>query len=99
MVSLPTFIQVIATHFRCSWKQNNESVSLRHTAMTSIENATSMVSEASGLYMFDAFFQRQLGPPIMAPAALTALSALPIWLLPETPSDVVESSHEDHQAS
>ena len=33
--------------------------------------------------MFDAFFHRQLGPLILVSAAVTALAAVLIWLLPE----------------
>ena len=56
-------------------------------AMMSIENAASIASDASGSYMFDAFFQRQLGPLIVVSAAFTAGSAVLIWLLPERSSD------------
>ena len=52
-------------------------------AMMSIENAASIASDASGSYMFDAFFHRQLGPLIIVSAAFTACSAVLIWLLPE----------------
>ena len=52
-------------------------------AMMSIENAASIASDASGSFMFDAFFHRQLGPLILVSAAFTAGSALLIWLLPE----------------
>jgi Na+/melibiose symporter-like transporter len=52
-------------------------------AMMSIENAASIASDASGSYMFDAFFHRQLGPLIVVSAAFTACSAILIWLLPE----------------
>lgn len=60
-------------------------------AMMSIENAASIASDASGSYMFDAFFHRQLGPLIMVSAAFTACSAFLIWLLPEGSSDRVEN--------
>ena len=56
-------------------------------AMTSIENAASIASDASGSYMFDAFFHRQLGPLIIVSAAFTACSAVLIWLLPEGLND------------
>lgn len=56
-------------------------------AMMSIENVASIASDASGSYMFDAFFHRQLGPLILVSAAFTAGSAVLIWLLPERPSD------------
>ena len=52
-------------------------------AMMSIENLASIASDASGSYMFDAFFHRQLGPLIVASAAFTAFAAFLIWLLPE----------------
>ncbi len=56
-------------------------------AMMSIENAASIASDASGSYMFDAFFHRQLGPLILVSAAFTAGSAVLIWLLPERPGE------------
>ena len=56
-------------------------------AMMSIENAASIASDASGSYMFDAFFHRQLGPLIVVSAAFTAGSAVLIWLLPERSSE------------
>ena len=52
-------------------------------AMLSIENAASIASDASGSYMFDSFFHRQLGPLIVVSTAFTACSAVLIWLLPE----------------
>ena len=52
-------------------------------AMMSVENIASIASDASGSFMFDAFFHRQLGPLIVLSAAFTAGSALLIWLLPE----------------
>ena len=52
-------------------------------AMMSIENLASITSDASGSYMFDAFFHRRLGPLIVLSAAFTAGSAFLIWLLPE----------------
>ena len=52
-------------------------------AMLSIENAASIASDASGSYMFDAVFHKQLGPLIVVSAAFTACSAVLIWLLPE----------------
>ena len=52
-------------------------------AMLSIENAASIASDASGSYMFDNVFHRQLGPLIVVSAAFTAGSAVLIWLLPE----------------
>ena len=54
-------------------------------AMMSIENAASIASDASGSYMFDAFFHRQLAPLIVVSAAFTASSTVLIWLLPERP--------------
>ena len=62
-------------------------------AMLSIENAASIASDASGSYMFDAFFQRQLGPLIVVSAAFTAGSAVLIWLLPERSGEGA-SSHQ-----
>ena len=64
-------------------------------AMMSIENAASIASDASGSYMFDVFFGRQLGPLIVLSAAFTAASAILIWLLPQnraTDSQRVETS-------
>ena len=61
-------------------------------AMMSIENAASIASDASGSYMFDAFFHRQLGPLILLSAAFTAASAVLIWLLPEGTRDRNASS-------
>lgn len=55
-------------------------------AMMSIENAASIASDATGSYMFDAFFHKELGPLILVSAAFTAASALLIWLLPERSS-------------
>ena len=55
--------------------------------MMSIENAASIASDASGSFMFDAFFHRQLGPLIIVSAAFTACSAVLIWLLPESPTE------------
>ena len=52
-------------------------------AMMSIENIASIASDATGSYMFDAFFHKQLGPLIVVSAAFTAGAALLIWLLPE----------------
>jgi Na+/melibiose symporter-like transporter len=52
-------------------------------AMMSVENIASIASDASGSYMFDAFFHKQLAPLILVSAAFTAGSALLIWLLPE----------------
>lgn len=52
-------------------------------AMMSIENAASIASDASGSWMFDAFFGKQLGPLIVVSAAFTAASAVLIWFLPE----------------
>ena len=52
-------------------------------AMMSIENIASIASDASGSWMFDAFFNRHLGPLIVLSAAFTAASAVLIWLLPE----------------
>ena len=56
-------------------------------AMMSIENAASIASDASGSYMFDAFFHKQFGPLIVVSAAFTAGSAVLIWLLPERSSE------------
>ena len=56
-------------------------------AMMSIENGASIASDASGSFMFDAFFHRQLGPLIVVSAAFTACSAILIWLLPERSSE------------
>ena len=56
---------------------------LGFAAMMSIENAASIASDASGSYMFDAFFHRQLAPLIVVSAAFTAAAAVLIWLLPE----------------
>ena len=56
-------------------------------AMMSIENAASIASDASGSYMFDAFFHKQLGPLIAVSAAFTACSAVLIWFLPERSSE------------
>ena len=61
-------------------------------AMMSIENSASIASDASGSYMFDALFHKQLGPLIVVSAAFTAFSALLIWLLPERSRDRVSSS-------
>jgi hypothetical protein len=55
--------------------------------MMSIENAASIASDASGSYMFDAFFHKQLGPLILVSAAFTAGAAILIWLLPEGTGD------------
>ncbi len=63
-------------------------------AMLSIENAASIASDASGSYMFDAFFHRQLGPLIVVSAAFTAGSAVLIWLLPERSGEVASSRRE-----
>lgn len=52
-------------------------------AMMSIENAASIASDASGSYLFDAVFHKQLGPLIVVSAAFTACSAVLIWLLPK----------------
>ena len=60
-------------------------------AMLSVENAASIASDASGSYMFDAFFHRQLGPLIVVSAAVTACSALLIRLLPEGPGGAADS--------
>jgi hypothetical protein len=49
----------------------------------SIENAASIASDASGSYLFDAFFHRQLAPLIVVSAAFTAAAAVLIWLLPD----------------
>ncbi len=51
-------------------------------AMMSIENLASIASDASGSYLFDAFFHKQLAPLIIASAAVTAGAAFLIWLLP-----------------
>ncbi len=67
---------------------------LCYAAMMSIENAASIASDASGSYMFDAFFHRQLGPLILISAAFTACSAMLIWLLPEHANDAVEPRRE-----
>ncbi len=56
---------------------------LCYAAMMSIENAASIASDASGSFMFDAFFHRQLGPLILVSASFTAASAVLIFLLPE----------------
>ena len=56
-------------------------------AMMSIENAASIASDASGSYMFDAFFHKEFGPLIVVSAAFTAGSAVLIWMLPERSSD------------
>ena len=56
-------------------------------AMMSIENVASITSDASGSYMFDAFFDKQIGPLILVSAAFTAASAVLIWLLPEKSGD------------
>ncbi len=56
-------------------------------AMMSIENAASIASDASGSYMFDAFFHKQIGPLIVVSAAFTAASAILIWFLPERAGD------------
>ena len=55
---------------------------LCYAAMMSIENAASIASDASGSYMFDAFFGRQLGPLILVSAGVTACSAILVWFLP-----------------
>ena len=51
--------------------------------MMSIENGASIASDATGSYMFDAFFHKQLGPLIVVSATFTACSAVLIWLLPK----------------
>ena len=56
---------------------------LCYAAMMSIENAASIASDASGSFMFDAVFHRQLGPLILVSAGFTAVSAILIFLLPE----------------
>lgn len=56
-------------------------------AMMSIENTASIASDASGSYMFDAVFHKQLAPLIIVSAAFTAGAALLIWLLPNRSSD------------
>ena len=55
---------------------------LCYAAMMSIENAASIASDASGSFMFDAVFHRQLGPLILVSAGFTAVSAILIFLLP-----------------
>ena len=67
---------------------------LCYAAMMSIENAASIASDASGSYMFDTFFHRQLGPLIFVSAIFTACSALLIWLLPEPARDATEPQRE-----
>lgn len=56
---------------------------LCYAAMMSIENAASIASDASGSYMFDAFFGRHLGPLILVSAGFTAASAALVFLLPQ----------------
>ena len=56
-------------------------------AMMSVENIASIASDATGSYMFDAIFHRQLGPLIFVSAAFTAAAAFLIWLLPEKSRD------------
>ena len=55
---------------------------LCYAAMMSIENAASIASDASGSYMFDAFFGKQIGPLILVSAGVTACSAVLVWFLP-----------------
>ena len=64
---------------------------LCYAAMMSIENAASIASDASGSYMFDAFFHKQLGPLIIVSAAFTACSAVLIWFLPEKSGGIVQA--------
>ena len=64
--------------------------------MMSIENAASIASDATGSFMFDAFFHRQLGPLILLSAAFTACSAVLIWLLPEGSGETDKPQRDGH---
>ena len=85
---------VFALVMREPWRRRSAPArqeGLCFAAMLSIENAASIASDASGSYMFDSFFHRQLGPLIVVSAAFTACSAVLIWLLPERSSGAANS--------